>query len=404
MLPSYANLLILGSALVGRTLAAALPWEDEEDSLESFLQARADDSWAPPGAPPPKPGQTITDYLNNVMGGEGDATNEPNEPHDKIKRQDDGHEATHQFVENPHNSSTKWIQGPAIFEIMVIDGHCPSGFKPHNIAGDVVDPAGNDVKNATIGELISYLWDVRQANKNNIVAREKAYAAWVQKQADLLQTELDATLVNGWICPPPATQTELIRDELRRKLLELNRIQYYLAVISASALSGAVIAGIQAGITHATSEVELGTEAWLNSAIGTALTIFLATEFSRWAPRYTGAEAWSPLVLWAWGRRQVNKSLASLKRTSRSAGAMAGGAASSAAAAANGGQTGPLGNQCVTPDQAVAAAANLVEEGGVPATINAVNNAAAAQGADYFADAGGMGNIVAGQAAGGQCR
>ena len=396
MIPSYANLLILGSALVGKTLTLVLPWENEEDSLESFLETRAEESWGPQGAPPPKPGQSITDYLSNILDGEGEATNEPKQQKSK-RQQVEELGPTPKFFNNAHNSSIKWMEHGVTYEILTYDGHCHSGPKPHEIAGDVINLSGQNVT-ATIGELIGYLWQIREQYNNNLTAREVAYAVLLKNQTVALSSELEATLRNGWVCEVPAGQVEPVRDELRRKLLELNRVQYYIASISGSLVAGAVIAGIQAGISHGTSDVELGTEAWVNSAIGTALTIFVATEFSRFAPRITGAAAWSPLVLWAWSRRQVNRSLQALKQRSGSAGSLAAGGSTTAGAALREG-AGPLSTDCLTPEQAATAAMNLMEEGLPPQQM--AQQMAQSQ---VYQHPAGMANIVAGEANSGQCR
>ena len=379
MISSYTRLLLLlGSALVGQTFAAAAPWEDEieqamleiRDMVDKSLEIRAEQNWTPPGAPPIKDDQNLGAYLANILEGEGEPENEPQPKKPKRKRQNQSQLQIPkaEYVQGNFNTSTRWEENGETYEIMMVDNRCPSGIKPHHIAGDIITPDGIDWKNATAADIVSLLWDVRVAHKTDIDAREAAYAEFFHNQTAALEREVYEVMDHGWICPAAPGSNIVLHDELRRKLfadvsrrrlLELNKWQYYLALLSASVISGAIIAGIQAGITHATSEVELGTEAWLNSAVGNMLIIFLATDFSRWAPRIQSAAAASPVFWVAWGRRQIAKTVQALKRSqSSAAGLMAGGVT-----AAGGGATGPGGNPCVTPEEAAAAAANMMEQG-----------------------------------------
>lgn len=353
---SLSNSIFLGSALIAPALSAVLPFDAENPygDFGNTLEVRDDESFAPPGAPPMHPGQSLDDYLGNILSGTGPPANPV-----PSKEKRDGISG--------FNNSIKWTENDITYQIAVVDKNCDNAVRPSMIAGDIVRVNGEVKINATIQDIIAELYDIRKAHSHDVEAQEIAYAQFSNKQALRAWGDLIQLLDHGWICDSvdPTVGPQVLHDELRRKLLEMNKLQYYTFIIAGSAISGAVVAGIQAGITHGYSNVELGGEAYFNSAVGIALSIFLATEFSRFAPRIAGAESWSPVVLWAWGQRMVTRSGQALKRVRSSAGAMGGGAAS---AIINGGSGGGAGSSaaapgCVPPDQARAGAETLMEQG-----------------------------------------
>ena len=404
--------LLLGSALIGHVLSAALPWDhQEEDIFDAPLQARqaqrGEDDWTPPGAPPIHPGQNIHDYLKNILGGVGDPTN-PLPISSKQKREYSNLE----YVDGDYNSTTRWVEDGNTYEITVIDGLCPHGIKPSTLAGPLITYIDNvDKENATVRDIIDSLYDIRKAHRYDVDAREVATAEWHNKQALKLYGELNSLLDAGWICDSvDPTQPIALHDELRRKLLEMNKVQYYTFILAVATGGGAIVAGVQAGITHAYANVELGAEAYFNSAVGIALSIFIACEASRFAPRIAGAESWSPVVLYAWGRRFVTRSGQALKRARSSAGQTLGGAVTgSAGALANAGSSGTqLGGGgastqslpgCVGPDQARLGAENLMEQG-YGSSSGALQNAMSLG----YQAASDTANIAAGEHGVGACR
>lgn len=399
--------LLLGSALIGHALSIALPSVREASSSGSKkLVARDDNDWTPPGAPPMLPGQTLDEYLKNILSGIGAPTNPPPS---KEKRD---------YYHNDYSSTTIWTEDDLRLNITLISGFCPHGPKPNTVAGNMIMLDGTDKENATLRDISDELYNIRLKYPDSEDDREVAIAQFSNTQFRTLYTENNALLDDpeGWICGNDTTaattnsvslSTPVIRhDELRRKLLEMNKLQYYTFILAVSSVGGAVVAGINAGITHAYANVELGAEAYFNTAVSVALSIFIATEASRFAPRIAGAESWSPLVLAVWGRRMVARSGAAMKKARTSTGRLVGSAAGTSAAALSnaasgsnqGGSTQNLAG-CISPDQARAGAENLMEQGGGTGSGPLMSTALSLG----YQFAGDSANVAAGENAVGSC-
>ena len=332
------SLLVLASTCITQSIAAAFPRED--NPLAAILEARDDDQsdWAPPGAPPPLPGQTFLEYLDNILGGEGEIKNEP-------------HKKKRDYVEKYALGTTYWEEESGRFNASIVDAGCRAGLKPHLVVGDITLENGDELLDVTVGQVNTILMASRRENKESRQKIEEGYAKILHMNAGTAGAIAEEEMKTGLIRsknPDANAKIEL------RKLLDIKKIPYYLILLSGSLSVGAVIGGVQAGIVHATSEVELGWENWLISAVGYAISIFAATEFSRFAPRISQAGLYSPLMVFVWAKKKIRESRAA--RLSRASAALAAGGATNAASnAANA--------DYVTPQQAADNLAHLSEIG-----------------------------------------
>lgn len=315
----------------------------EHNPLADILEARDDDQsdWAPPGAPPPLPGQTFLEYLNNILGGEGEIKNEPHP---------DNHKRA--YIEANGLGTTYWEEATGRFNASIVDAGCSSGLKPRLMVGDITLANGDEVYDQTVSDVNALLIRTRKANARSRQSIEEAYADLLHKNAASALALAEEEMKTGLIRSPNPDANAKI--ELR-KLLDIKKIPYYLIILSGSLSVGAVIGGVQAGIVHATSEVELGWENWLISAVGYAISIFAATEFSRFAPRISQAGLYSPLMVFVWAKKKIRESRAA--RISRASAALAAGGATSAA------NTAANNADYVTPQQAADNLAHLAEIG-----------------------------------------
>lgn len=343
------SVCVIASTLISQSLAAALPWYNDPFST---LEPRFDDdvsSWKPtPDAPDPLPGQSFTDYMNTILGGVGEPKNE----HDpKAKRE---------YMEYPGLSVTYWEDETGRFNLSTVDPSCTSGVKPHYLAGDLVkrdriNGGTYILPNANVSDIYRELYAIRLENKRNTEKREQGWADFLHINANATYEVAEEEVNDGLIQnPTPLAAGETVHTELR-KLLDIGLLPYYAIMLSGSIGAGALIGGVQAGIVHATSEVELGWENWLVSAVGYALAIIAATEFSRFAPRISQAGIWSPVVIFVWAKKKIQdgrKARALARATGAGVGTAAGGA------------TNAIQNSgTVTPQQAADHLSNLAELG-----------------------------------------
>ncbi|KAL8774220.1 MAG: hypothetical protein Q9209_000971 [Squamulea sp. 1 TL-2023] len=328
------------------------------------------EDWAPEGAPPPLPGQGLSDYLDKILGGEGEAKNEPDV---RDKRE---------YIDGDHNKTTQWEEGSSNFSITVVDGSCPSGVKPHYIVGNCLAEDNVTVdENCTVIDIIDRLWRIRKTHWTSLQAREKAYATLWNHWATKVEAEWSDILYNGWLCPGP-----LAHDELRR-LLSLQKYKYYSALLFGSAATGAVVASLEYGIVKSSTGLSIGWVPWVNTAVGGAIIVFAATEFSR----MRGGEVFSGLVLFGWGGHQAQIARRNRARLSSVVSSAAGGAGTligEGGGSQGGGSQGGGADQgtieltCVAPEHMVEAASDARNLGAASLAQEAGQTAFGLQSAD----------------------
>ena len=245
-------------------------------------------SWAPEGAPPPLPGQGLSDYLEKILGGVGKARNEPSTIIARVAN------------DGSHNKTFQWKDGPSRLSITVVGDSCPSGVKPNSVVGNCLAEDKTTVgKDCTVKDIIGRLWTIRQAYPTSLRAREEAFAMLWNTWAAKVRRDWSNLLQSGWICPGG-----LAPDELSN-LGSLRNYTYYSALLLGSVTTGSIVASLEYGIVKSSTKLSLGWVPWVNTAVGSAILVFAAVELSR----MRGGEAFAGLAFlgWADANREISE-------------------------------------------------------------------------------------------------
>ena len=302
------RILLLGLLLFNiGLLVSALPQSDPSPLQGVELE----------GAPPILPGQSIGDYLSNILDGEGEARNDARHKRD--------------FSSGEHNATAKWTDGDTELSITMIDGTCASGIKPHYIAGICLDDQNppQDIE-CTVGDLISKFWSIRKDNPNLDVRRDKYMDLW-DKYAANARDKWYRVLYSGVICDNQ-------HDELRKLLALPPKVKHYAVTLLGSVVSGTIITSFRTAMLQLLGD-PVPLDEYLNAAIGTILVMFTVTELASWQGRVPGAEIFVSVLFFTLAAEIAGRYLVQ-------------GAPTNGTAA---GQASP----CITPEQAADASLQL---------------------------------------------